>query len=230
MTSFVIEEKKIDVYPGREPNSPVIYLNTFSNAVNSVYQNLLALGCPDFSLVAVSKLKWDHDMTPWYMGPISKHDTPCTGGADDYLKLLLEKIMPEAEKTLPGTPVWRGIAGYSLAGLFALYALYQTAAFSRAACMSGSFWFEGITEFVRSHEMKHKPDCMYFSLGDKESSTENPILNVVQQNTQKIERFIQAKGIETTFVLNKGSHYQACNKRTAAGICWILNRQMDKER
>ena len=165
----------MDIYPSAKPGSPVIYLNTFSNAVNSVYKNLMALGCPDFCLVAVSNLKWDHDMTPWYMGPISKHDTPCTGGADDYLKLLLDEIMPEAEALLPGAPAWRGLAGYSLAGLFALYALYQTDVFARAASMSGSFWFEGIMEYVCSHEMKRKPDCLYFSLGDKESSTDNPI-------------------------------------------------------
>lgn len=120
-------------------------------------------------------------MTPWYMGPISKHDTPCTGGADDYLKLLLDEIIPEAEALLPGAPAQRGLAGYSLAGLFALYALYQTDVFARAAGMSGSFWFEGIMEYVCSHEMKRKPDCLYFSLGDKESSTDNPILNVVQR-------------------------------------------------
>ena len=147
---------------------------------HSVYKNLMALGCPDFCLVAVSNLKWDHDMTPWYMGPISKHDTPCTGGADDYLKLLLDEIMPEAEALLPGAPAWRGLAGYSLAGLFALYALYQTDVFARAASISGSFLFEGIMEYVCSHEMKRKPDCLYFSLGDKESSTDNPILNVGQ--------------------------------------------------
>ena len=78
MTSLTIEQKRVDIYPSAKPGSPVIYLNTFSNAVNSVYKNLMALGCPDFCLVAVSKLKWDHDMTPWYMGPISKHDTPST--------------------------------------------------------------------------------------------------------------------------------------------------------
>ena len=224
MISFTSGQKRVDVYPGTKPGSPVIYLNTFSNAVNSVYQDLLALGCPDFSLVAISKLKWDHDMTPWYMGPISKYDTPCTGGADDYLKLLVEEIMPEAEKVLPGTPAWRGIAGYSLAGLFAVYSLYKTDVFSRAASMSGSFWFEGFLEFVRSHEMKRKPDCIDFSLGDKESSTRNPILSVVQRNTQEIETICRAKGMDTTFVFNKGNHFQACNKRTAAGIDWILNQ------
>lgn len=205
-------------------NSPVIYLNTFSNNVNSIYKNLLALNCPDFSFVAISHLKWNHDMTPWYMGPISRHDTPCTAGADDYLNLLQDKIIPETEKLLLGIPVWRSIAGYSLAGLFALYSLYRTTLFSRVACMSGSFWFEGIMDFVKSNEMMRNPDCIYFSLGDKESFTNNPILNSVQKNTQEIEAICCQKGIETTFVLNNGNHFQAVNKRTADGICWLLNR------
>lgn len=63
MTSLTIEQKRVDIYPSAKPGSPVIYLNTFSNAVNSVYKNLMALDCPDFCLVAVSELKWDHDMT-----------------------------------------------------------------------------------------------------------------------------------------------------------------------
>lgn len=224
MTSFTIKQKRVDVYPGTQPDSPVIYLNTYANAGQSVYQNLMRLGCPDFSLVEISKLKWDHDMTPWYMGPISRHDTPCTGGADDYLKLLLEEIMPAAEEALPGTPAWRGITGYSLAGLFAVYALYKTDVFARAASMSGSFWFEGFAAFVRTHAMRRKPDHIYFSLGDKESATDNPILNVVQRNTEEIEALCRTKGFHTTFVLNSGSHYQGCNKRTAAGIAWILQQ------
>lgn len=57
MTSLTIEQKRVDIYPSAKPGSPVIYLNTFSNAVNSVYKNLMALGCPDFCLVAVSQLK-----------------------------------------------------------------------------------------------------------------------------------------------------------------------------
>ena len=109
MTSLTIEQKKEWTYTqAQKPGQPQLSISTpFSNAVNSVYKNLMALGCPDFCLVAVSNLKWDHDMTPWYMGPISKHDTPCTGGADDYLKLLLDEIMPEAEALLPGAPAWR---------------------------------------------------------------------------------------------------------------------------
>ena len=98
MIEFMIKGKQVTVMPATEPDKPVVYLNTFANEVNSVYKNLQALCCPDFNLVAISKLKWDHDMTPWYMPPISKRDAPCTGGADDYLRLMIEEIIPKAEK------------------------------------------------------------------------------------------------------------------------------------
>ena len=118
MTSFNIEQKRVDVFASAAPDRPVIYLNTYGREGKQVFKHLQETGCPDFSLVAVSNLEWDHDMAPWDIPPISEKDTPCTGGSDDYLKLLLNQILPEAEKALPGIPSWRGIAGYSLAGLF----------------------------------------------------------------------------------------------------------------
>ena len=73
---------------------------------------------------------------------------PCTGGADDYLRLLIEEIIPTAEKEIDGVPRWRGIAGYSLAGLFSLYAIYRTDLFSLVGSMSGSLWFPGMKEYI----------------------------------------------------------------------------------
>lgn len=57
-----------------------------------------------------------------------------------------------------------GITGYSLAGLFAVYAIYRTDVFS-GGCMSGSVWFPGFKEYIFSRELKRRPDCIYFSLG-----------------------------------------------------------------
>ena len=224
MTSFTVEQKTVSVFPSREPDRPVIYLNTFAKEGEQVYQALKASGCPDVTLVAISNLEWDHDMAPWDIPPISQDDTPCTGGADDYLKLLTQTILPQAEQDLPGTPVWRGIAGYSLAGLFAVYSIYHTDLFSRIASMSGSLWFPGIKEYIFSHEMKGRPDHLYFSLGKKESKTRNRFLKCVQQNTQEIQAFYAGKGIDTIFQLNPGNHYQHAVERTAAGIAWILSR------
>ena len=163
-------------------------------------------------------------MVPWNSPPAFKNAEPCTGGADDYLHLLTEEIIPAAEKEINGVPRWRGIAGYSLAGLFALYAIYQTNLFSRVGSMSGSLWFPNMKEYIFSHEPKCRPDCMYFSLGDKESKTRNPVLQYVRKNTEEIQAFDQGKGIDTMFQLNPGNHYNYTVEHTAAGLCWLLSR------
>lgn len=150
MNSFSVEQKKVDVFESAAPNKPVIYLNTYGREGAQIFQYLTDIGCQDFSLVAVSKLEWNHDMVPWDIPPIFKNGASYTSGADEYLCLLINQIIPKAESLLQGTPAWRGIAGYSLAGLFALYSIYQTDAFSRVASVSGSLWFPGIKEYQQN--------------------------------------------------------------------------------
>lgn len=224
MHTVSIDGKAISVFLGNKPGAPVIYLNTYSNEGQKVFEMAQAVGCPPFSLVAISDLDWNHDMASWDSPPAFKNAEPCTGGVDDYLRLLTREIIPTAEKELAGVPCWRGIARYSLAGLFALYALYQTDLFSRVGSMAGSLWFPGMKEYLFSNEPKRRPDCIYFSLGDKESKTRNPVLRSVRQNTEEIQAFYQDKGIDTVFQLNPGNHYDRAAERTAAGMVWLLNR------
>ena len=223
MQVLKIGSKSISIFPDSELDSPIIYLNTFSNEGQKVFEATQSAGCLPFTLVAISNLDWNHDMVPWDSPPAFKNADPCTGGAGDYLRLLTEEIIPTAEKKITGVPRWRGIAGYSLAGLFALYSIYQTDVFSRVGSMSGSLWFPGMKEYIFSHEPKRRPDCMYFSLGDKESKTRNPVLQSVQQNTEEIHAFYHSKGIDTVLQMNPGNHYNHAAERTAAGIVWMLN-------
>ena len=224
MSSFTIAEKGVDIFPSTETTAPTIYLNTFSGEGQKIYEAARAANYPQFALVAISDLDWNHDMAPWDRPAAFKNGEPFIGGADDYLRLLVEEIMPRAEKELSGPPAWRGIAGYSLAGLFALYAICRTDLFSRVGSVSGSLWFPGMKEYLFSHAPKRRPDCVYFSLGDKESKTRNPILRSVRQNTEDIQSFFQDKGIDTVFQLNPGNHYNHAVDRTAAGLCWLLSR------
>ena len=224
MRNFAIDGKSISVFSAVQTEAPIIYLNTFANEGQRVFEVAQVVGCPLFSLVAISSLDWNLDMAPWDSPAAFKKGEPFTGGADDYLRLLVEEIIPRAEKEFPGPPTWRGIAGYSLAGLFALYAIYQTDVFSRVGCMSGSLWFPGFKEYIFSHEPKRRPDCIYFSLGDKEAKTRNPILKTVQENTEEIQTFYQNKGIDTVFQLNPGNHFVQGIERTVAGIQWLLSK------
>ena len=218
---FTVEGKRVEVFPAAAPGCPVLYLHTVEDDGGAVYEAVQARTGMDFSLVAVSRLDWNADLSPWAAPAVFAKGAPFSGGAGAYLALLLEKIVPQAESLLP--PVsWRGIAGYSLAGLFAVYALYHTDFFESAASVSGSLWFPGIQDYIFSHEFLQKPRRLYFSLGNKESETHNPYMQCVQENTQAIEAFCRSQGIDTVFRLNPGNHFQNAVSRCADGICWLL--------
>ncbi|MCM1193298.1 MAG: alpha/beta hydrolase-fold protein [Butyrivibrio sp.] len=213
--------KNIDIYPCAVPDRPVIYFNTVSEEKESVLEELKKTDCPDFSLVAISNLEWTHDMSPWDIPPISPGDTPCTGGADTYLSLFINEIIPKVEKNIKGVSR-RGITGYSLAGLFALYSMYRTDLFSLIASISGSLWFPGFQEYAMSHEPKKRPECVYISLGDRECKTKNPYLRSVQANTEALVDFYRRQQIDTEFRLNPGGHFTEPARRTAMGIRWLV--------
>lgn len=221
MRTFVAGGKTVAVFPADVPGAPVVYLNTFGDEGQKVFEALVSGGCPPLSLVAVSGLDWNRDMAPWDCPAVFKGSDAFAGGAGEYLHLLVRDILPMAERELAGAPRWRGIAGYSLAGLFALYALYGTDAFSRAASVSGSLWFPGFREYVFSHELKGQPGRVFFSVGDRESRTKNPVLQTVQENTEAICGFYRDKGVCTTFRLNRGGHHDHPAERTAEGIQWL---------
>lgn len=214
--------KTATLYLSEKENIPLIILNTYSGNGDSVVEELRRLDSPDCNLLVVGDLKWDHDMTPWFCPPLSPEDTLCTGGADEYLELLLNEIIPEAREHIKGEPAYLGIAGYSLAGLFAVYAMYRTDAFDRIASMSGSLWFPDFKEYCMAHEIKRKPDKLYISLGDKECKTKQPLLKTVQENTEALVAYYKELDMDVTWELNPGNHFKDAALRSAKGIMAII--------
>ena len=214
--------KEISLYLSDKRDCPLIVLNTFEGGGAQVLAEARKMGGGDFNLLSIGGLDWNRDMSPWECAPVMAQDEGYAGGADSYLSLLLEEILPEGLKRLPESPSWTGIAGYSLAGLFALYALYRTDTFARAASMSGSLWFPGFGDFVRSHDMKRAPEKLYLSLGDKEAKTRNPYLKTVQENTEAAVQLYRDRGLDVTWELNPGNHFRDAELRSAKGILGIL--------
>lgn len=219
---FCVEEKIITLYPAAVADAPLVVLNTYTGDGSSVYAAMQETGCPDGNLLVVGNLEWNHDMTPWFAPPLIKGEAPCTGGGEEYLSLLTKEILPKAQKHICGVPSHVGIAGYSLGGLFALYAAYRCDAFEKVASMSGSFWFPDFKDYVFSNEMKRRPEKIYFSLGDKEARTRNPILKRVQENTEEIAGYLRQKGMDVTLEMNPGNHFKDAALRSAKGIAAIL--------
>ena len=177
----------------------------------------------DFSLLEVSGMDWNRDLSPWEAPAVFKNDAPFGGKADSFLQELTEKIVPAAVSELGSKPSAVYIAGYSLAGLFAIYALYKTTVFSGAACASGSFWFPGFLEFASSNIFAVVPSKLYLSLGDREALTRNPVMSTVQSNTERLVDLYKAKDIDVFYELNPGNHFQNPAKRMAKGIARLLS-------
>jgi predicted alpha/beta superfamily hydrolase len=212
--------RKLTLHKAGKSGALLIVLNNFSGNGSSIVEQMRRIGRPDCSLLSIGGLNWDHDMAPWYYPPLTKKDTSCTGRADQYLEALLDRILTEALARTDGEPEYLGLAGYSLAGLFALYAMYRTDRFSRVCSMSGSLWFPDFREFALSQLLAGRPDRLYLSIGSREARSRIRMLQSVQDNTEFLADFYQRQGI--LYELNPGNHYQDADLRCAKGIAWIL--------
>lgn len=223
---FEFEGKKIKVYPG-PAGSPAVYVNSFEDEGDLLNQALRDRNCPPHSLIVISHLVWGSDLSPWNCPSLFKGDDSYDGGADAWISALEKEIIPHVEELLGRAPSFRLIAGYSLAGLFSVYALYKSSCFSMAASMSGSLWFPGFLEYTKTHAMVRRPDALYFSLGDKESRTRNAVMRTVGEKTEAIYEDCRKAGLNTIFEWNPGNHFQDPEGRQARGIVWALSQKKE---
>lgn len=199
------------------PKVPLVLLHTFQGEGKEVFDKCAEIGCKNFALAAIGELNWNRDLSPWPT-PAIKNNRYGFGGADGYIRKLTGEIMPEIRGGLDFEPLFTAIAGYSLAGLFALYAAYKTDIFSRIASVSGSLWFPGFTEFAEANNFAKTPDLIYLSLGEAEAKTRDKNLASVQKNTEKLAEIYKSRSIPTIFELNPGNHFTETILRTAKGI------------
>jgi len=211
----------VSVLPGESPDAPLVVLNSFEDDAGEVRRIAGGITDADFSLLSVSELDWDADLTPWEAPGLGMNDEPFSGGAGRYLGYLTGTVMPLAEKEAGLEPSHRYLAGYSLAGLFALYAMYLPSPFTRFASMSGSLWFPGFRGFVEGNRPP-TADRIYLSLGEREPKTRHPLTSKVGEETEAIYGILKSQVPDTVFEWNPGNHFTDPAGRTAKGIAHLL--------
>lgn len=219
---MVTTQKNITIYKGKSSTAPLVILNTVQNEGKQIYDAVCSLTDFDFSLAAIGNLDWNREMTPWPAPTVMRKGDDFGGEADTYLQELREIILPDILAKLMGQPEYIALAGYSLGGLFAVYALYRTNLFSRVASASGSLWYPNFLDFAKEHEFCRKPERLYFSLGNKEKKTKNSAMKTVEEHTKELYRWYKEKDIYTVYEENPGNHFQDAVNRMAKGIVWIL--------
>ena len=126
-----------------------------------------------------------------------------------------------APSVAPDTPPVRYLAGYSLAGLFTLWASFNTDAFQKIALVSGSFWYPNLVDYAIGHAPDPAVTHAYLSLGDREERTPNPQIQHVRKNAELLTEELERKGLATTFALNRGNHFQNEPTRIAKALLWM---------
>lgn len=211
--------KTVSVYLSNRADTPLFL--TFLSPEES--DGLAALIGEQATLVSIDEPNWEHAFTPWQAPAAFKKAPDFSGGADEYLRWLIDTVLPEVTKSFSLQPQWTALIGYSLGGLFAAYSAYYATPFSRIASVSGSLWFDGWTEFVTQRNLYTLPKKAYFSVGDKEKNTKNPRMSIVEDAIRATQTSWQRQGIETTFELNNGGHFEQVPQRMAKAVAYLLN-------
>ena len=167
-------------------------------------------------LKAVKVNSWNKDLAPWPAPPVFGNES-FGDGAQQTLEFLLKNVVPGTEDA---ARIF--IGGYSLAGLFALWAVYQTDVFGGAAAASPSIWFPGFTDYMRENEFQ--AEAAYLSLGDREERTRNPMMAQVGNAIRDGYKILKDGGADCILEWNKGNHFKDPDLRTAKAFAWLMNR------
>ncbi len=164
-----------------------------------------------FRLIAIQVADWNQDLSPWKAPAVfGKEDFG--DGACNTLKEVLKYCQDENKNYY--------IGGYSLAGLFALWAAYQTDRFQGVAAASPSIWFPGFVDYMKEHDIQC--DRVYLSLGDREEKTRNPVMATVGEKIKEAYSWLDTQGVRCTLEWNQGNHFKDADIRTAKAFAWVL--------
>ena len=182
--------------------------------------SVIAQNSRNFLFAAIPVESWNDALSPWE-APAVWGKQGFGGNAADTLRFLTERGIPTLKQQfhLPEN-VKIILGGYSLAGLFALWASTQTDLFYGVAAASPSVWFPGWMEFERQHPIQAQ--CVYLSLGNKEERTKNAVMAVVGDNIRTLHSRLTERGTDCTLEWNSGGHFKDADLRTAKAFRWMM--------
>lgn len=174
-----------------------------------------------FVLATIELADWIVDLMPWPDANISREPEAGKHGQDT-LEYVLMSLVPELQHRFGPMPIILG--GYSLGGLFSLWASAQSDSFKAVAAASPSVWIKGWIPFAK----KHMPlaDSVYMSLGDKEEHVRNQAIARVGDCLREQYALLQEQFTpgHCTLVWEPGNHFNDNEGRLARAFVWCMDR------
>ena len=171
-----------------------------------------------FVLVTFEVEDWTLDLMPWPDRNISREEDL---RASVTLNFILQSLLPALEGMYGTLPVI--IGGYSLGGLFALWASTFTDRFCAVAAASPSLWIRDWIPFVR----KHPPlaSSIYLSLGEREEHVRNQAIAKVGDCIRETYQLL-TESRHCILVWEDGNHFTDNDGRLARAFAWCLKEML----
>lgn len=180
---------------------------------------LAALTTVPFLLVTVELEDWIVDLMPWADRNISRDEEAGKHGQET-LEYILKSLIPWLEERYGPLPMVLG--GYSLGGLFALWASARTDRFRAIAAASPSVWIKDWIPYARKNALR--VSAVYLSLGEREEHVKNQaIARVGDCLRAQYDLLRERLGEERcTLVWEEGNHFADNAGRLARAFAWCL--------
>lgn len=208
--------------------------------------DLIAQASPTgFAMVFFDCVEWARALMAWADDAVSR-DAEVGRHAPDTLRFIEHTLLPWLRERFGALPCI--IGGYSLGGLFALWAARNTDAFAAVAAASPSLWINGWGEYAAAHPIlspqataHHSLNTtlpistpqhittttpIHLSLGDREEHCRNQRMKRIG-DCVRAEHTLLCQQLSPTAVTlrwHEGGHFGAEAERTAEAFAWCIEQ------
>ena len=185
---------KLYVYRSNVQNATTIYFldgDQFAEPFN----RWIIKHHPPLNFVLLNANNRTDDYTPWPLQASETMPMDFEGKAEEHLSFISTHVIPfcESEYGLASSAEKRVIGGYSLGGLFSLYAAVNTDLFGTVLSCSSSLWYPDFLAYLKEHPFKAAPPKLYMSVGDQEGTTATNLTANQTLNTLALKDFYEPK-------------------------------------
>lgn len=160
------------------------------------------------SVVVVGDVDWNDDLTPWPAEGVFRKAKPFGGKAALFLNKLTHDIIPDVEKRLGIENAERTILGVSLSGLFSVWSMFETDAFTNIISISGSLWYDGFVDWMEEQTLSPQIKKVCMLLGEKEKLAKDKRMVTVEEKTIAVADVIKSKSQAAVISeLVEGTHF-----------------------
>lgn len=167
----------------------------------------------DVTVLQVYDFDWEEMLSPWPQQKVFKNGKNFEGKADQFLNELLDVQLFKKQFNR------KIIVGYSLAGLFALYASTKTDIFTDCASVSGSLWYPGFVQYMKDNQSFC--ENIYLSLGNSEKITKNEWMSKVEDCTKEIANYL-SNTHRVLLEMNEGNHFHEVDQRIVKALQYLI--------